>query len=77
MFERVLPKIENPRSFIYSKLGIAYRNITKDIDYSKAIDYLTLATAASASEENVVDYTDLINKLKFRSNYNGVVLTKK
>ena len=77
LFERVLPKIENPRSFIYSKLGIAYRNITKDNDYSKAIDYLTLATAASASEENVVDYTDLINKLKFRSNYNGVVLTKK
>ena len=39
--------------------------------------WLTLATAASATEENVVDYTDLINKLKFRSNYNGVVLTKK
>ena len=77
LFERVLPKIENPRSFIYSKLGIAYRNITKDNDYSKAIDYLTLATAASSSEEDVRDYTDLINKLKFRTNYNGVVLTKK
>ena len=77
LFERVLSKIENPRSFIYSKLGIAYRNITKDNDYSKAIDYLTLATAASSSEEDVRDYTDLINKLKFRTNYNGVVLTKK
>ena len=77
LFERVLSKIENPRSFIYGKLGIAYRNITRDNDYSRAIDYLTLATAASATEENVVDYTDLINKLKFRSNYNGVVLTKK
>ena len=62
----VLPKIENPRSFIYSKLGIAYRNITKDNDYSKAIDYLTLATAASSSEEDVRDYTDLINKLKYK-----------
>ena len=77
LFERVLSKIENPRSFIYSKLGIAYRNITKDNDYSKAIDYLTLATAASSTEEDVRDYTDLINKLKFRTNYNGVVLTKK
>ena len=77
LYERVLSKIENPRSFIYGKLGIAYRNITRDNDYSRAIDYLTLATAASATEENVVDYTDLINKLKFRSNYNGVVLTKK
>ena len=77
LFERVLSKIENPRSFIYSKLGIAYRNITKDNDYSKAIDYLTLATAASSTEEDVKDYTDLINKLKFRTNYNGVVLTKK
>lgn len=77
LFERVLSKIENPRSFIYSKLGIAYRNITKDNDYSKAIDYLTLATAASSNEEDVKDYTDLINKLKFRTNYNGVVLTKK
>ena len=77
LFERVLSKIENPRSFIYSKLGIAYRNITKDNDYSRAIDYLTLATAASSTEEDVRDYTDLINKLKFRTNYNGVVLTKK
>ena len=77
LFQSVLPKLENPRSFIYGKLGIAYRNITRDGDYSKAIDYLTLATAASASEEEVRDYTDLINRLKFRTNYNGVVLTKK
>ena len=61
---------------MYGKLGIAYRNITRDGDYSKAIDYLTLATAAFQSEE-VRDYTDLINRLKFRTNYNGVVLTKK
>lgn len=77
LFQSVLPKLENPRSFIYGKLGIAYRNITRDGDYSKAIDYLTLATAASQSEEEVRDYTDLINRLKFRTNYNGVVLTKK
>lgn len=32
-------KLENPRSFIYGKLGIAYRNITRDGDYSKAIDF--------------------------------------
>ena len=48
----------------------------KGRQYEEAIDYLTLATAASASEE-VRDYTDLINRLKFRTNYNGVVLTKK
>lgn len=77
LFQSVLPKLDNPRSFIYGKLGIAYRNITRDGDYSKAIDYLTLATAVSASEEEVRDYTDLINRLKFRTNYNGVVLTKK
>ena len=77
LYQAVLPKLENPRSFIYAKLGLAYRNTTYDGDYSKAIDYLTLATAASASEEDVNDYTDLINRLKFRTNYNGVVLTKK
>ena len=49
----------------------------KGRQYEEAIDYLTLATAASASEEEVRDYTDLINRLKFRTNYNGVVLTKK
>lgn len=77
LFQSVLPKIENPRSFIYSKLGLAYRNTTYDGDYSKVIDYLTMATAVSAGEEEVKDYTDLINRLKFRTNYNGVVLTKK
>lgn len=49
----------------------------KGRQYEEAIDYLTLATAASQSEEEVRDYTDLINRLKFRTNYNGVVLTKK
>lgn len=77
LYQSVLPKLDKPKSFIYAKLGMAYRNTTYDGDYSKAIDYLTMATAVSAEEEEVRDYTDLINKLKFKTNYNGVVLTKK
>lgn len=77
LFESVLPKLENPRSFIYAKLGFAYRNTTYDGYYSRTIDYLTMAMAASATEEEVRDYNDVINKYKYRTNYNGVVLTKK
>lgn len=77
LYQTVLPKIEEPRSFIYAKLGFAYQKTTYDRDYSKAIDYLTLAQEQSKKEDVVRDYSKLIEELKTKSKYNGKVLTKK
>lgn len=77
LYQTVLPKIEEPRSFIYAKLGFAYQKTTYDGDYSKAIDYLTLAQEQSKKEDVVRDYSKLIEELKTKSKYNGKVLTKK
>ncbi len=75
--EGILPKLDTPKSFIYARLGISYYKTTYDGDYSKAIDYLTLASAQSAYEDEYSDYSDLINKLKSKSKYNGKVFEKK
>lgn len=71
-YESVLPKLETPKSFIYAKLGMAYYKTTYDNDYCEAIDYLTLATAQSSSEDGKYDYTELVSRLKERSGYNGL-----
>lgn len=72
LYQSVLPKIETPRSFIFARLGDCYRKTTYDGDYSKAIDYYTMAMAQSSREAEPVDYTSLIADLKQKSNYDGV-----
>ena len=77
LLQSVLPKLEEPRSFIYAKLGFSYQKTTYDGDYSKAIDYLILAQEQSKKEAEVRDYSKVIEELKSKSKYNGKVLTKK
>lgn len=72
LYQSVLPKIETPRSFIFARLGDCYRKTTYDGDYSKAIDYYTMAMAQSSREALPLDYTSLIADLKKKSNYDGV-----
>lgn len=68
-YEELLPRMAKPKSFIYSRLGYAYK---KQDNYEKAIDYLTMATVQSASEPQVLDYTAMISGLRDKSGYNGV-----
>lgn len=71
LYQSVMPKLEKPRSFIFARLGNCYRQTTYDGDFSKAIDYYTMAMAQSAEEDVPLDFTDLINGLKVKSKYNG------
>ena len=72
LYQSVMPKLEKPRSFIFARLGNCYKQTTYDGDYSKAIDYYTMAMAQSSEEDKPLDFTSLINDLKSKSKYNGV-----
>lgn len=72
LYQSVLPKLETPRSFIFARLGNCYRQTTFDGDYSKAIDYYTMAMAQSSGEDKPLDFTATISSLKSKCNYNGV-----
>lgn len=71
LYQSVMPKLEKPRSFIFARLANCYRQTTYDGDFSKAIDYYTMAMAQSAEEVEPLDFTDLITSLKSKSKYNG------
>ena len=58
---QLLQLFDNPRSIVYSKLGLAYM---KKWQTSLAIDYLTIATDLSKKENLDFDFSDLIAKLK-------------
>ena len=75
LYQSVLPKLESPRAYIYKNLGFLYQKTSYDGDYSKAIDYLTMAMEQSKSESEEYDFTEIIEDLKKKSNYNGVVLS--
>jgi hypothetical protein len=75
LFQSVLPKLEKPKSFVYSKLGFAYMKTTYDGDYSKAIDYLTMASVTKDSSSVDIDYGKVIRDLKAKCNYNGHVIS--
>ena len=75
LFQSVLPKLEKPKSFVYSKLGFAYMKTTYDGDYSKAIDYLTMASVTRDSSSVDIDYGKVIRDLKAKCNYNGHVIS--
>ena len=72
LYQSVMPKLEKPRSFIFARLGNCYRQTTYDGDFSKAIDYYTMAMAQSSEEDEPLDFTSVINDLKAKSKYNGV-----
>ncbi len=74
LFQSILPKLENPKAFIYSKLGFAYMKTTYDGDYSKAIDYLTMASVTKDSSSVDIDYGKVIRDLKAKCSYNGQVI---
>ncbi len=74
LFQSVLPKLENPKAFIYSKLGFAYMKTTYDGDYSKAIDYLTMASITKDSSSVDIDYGKVIRDLKAKCKYDGQVI---
>ena len=72
LYQSVMPKLEKPRSFILARLGNCYRQTTYDGDYSRAIDYYTMAMAQSSEEDEPLDFSALISDLKSKSKYNGV-----
>lgn len=72
LYQSVMPKLEKPRSFIFARLGNCYKQTTYDGDYSKAIDYYTMAMTQSSEEDEPLDFTSVINDLKSKSKYNGV-----
>lgn len=58
---QLLQLFDEPRSVVYSKLGLAYM---KKWQIPLAIDYLTVATALAKKEKVDFDYSDLIARLK-------------
>ena len=54
-------KIETPKIFVYTKLGLAYM---KKGDKDKAIEYLTVVTELNKQEKGNFDFTGLIDKLR-------------
>lgn len=72
LYQSVMPKLEKPRSFIFARLGNCYRKTTYDGDFSKAIDYYTMAMAQSSEEAEPMDFTSVISELKAKGKYNGV-----
>lgn len=58
---QLLQLFDEPRSVVYSKLGLAYM---KKWQIPLAIDYLTIATALAKKEKVDFDFSDLIAKLK-------------
>ncbi len=72
LYESILPITKRPRSFIYSQLGMSYYETAKDTDFADAIDYLTLANAACREEKSKYGFSDLVERLKVRSGYNGI-----
>lgn len=73
LYETVLSKLDEPREYIYAHLGLAYYRTSNNNDFSRAIDYLTLATLQNSNEEaSRYDYTELIDRLKRNSGYDGI-----
>lgn len=72
LYESILPRFREVRAFAYAQLGLSYYKTAIDNDYSKAIDYLTLANIQGELEGSDYDYSTLISKLKRRSGYDGV-----
>lgn len=62
LYFKLLPVFSKPSSFIYSRLGISLLKIGKR---QKAVDYLILATYMAKKEEKTIDYTGLIDKIRF------------
>ena len=62
MYLDVLPIFSNPSAFIYSRIGLSLLRIGKKID---AVDYLLMATYMFRKEEKEVDYTELIDNIRF------------
>ncbi len=58
---QLLQIFANPKSIIYSKLGLAYM---KKRQIPLAIDYLTIATNLAKKENSIFDFTELIADLK-------------
>ena len=58
----ILPIFSRPSSFIYSRLGLS---LFKSGKKKQAIDYLLMANYMAKKEERDVDYTELINTLRF------------
>ena len=64
LYFELLTVFSKPSSFIYSRTGMSLYKLGKK---KQAIDYLLMANYMAKKEERDVDYTDLINKLRFGS----------
>lgn len=72
-FEQFISGRGIPRSFIYAKLGLAYRALGTNDGYRNAIDCLTVATHRSKNYyEGDFDFTRIVNELKGICGYNGI-----
>ena len=58
---QVLQFFDNPKAFVYAKLGLAYM---KNMQIPLAIDYLTIANDLAKKENVDLDFIDLIAQLK-------------
>lgn len=66
-YTQLLHIFNNPKSNIYTKLGLAYLRTNNK---SAAIDYLTIATEKSKEDGNGFDFTELLYSLKGMSDSN-------
>lgn len=72
-FEKFVSGRGTPKSFIYAKLGLAYRALGTNEGYKKAIDCLTIATSRSNNYyDGDFDFTRMVSDLKDICGYNGI-----
>lgn len=69
VYESILPKLDEPRPFIYERLGYCYYQTAQDNDFTKAINYLSLANSIGVEGDSL---DSIINGLKRDSLYDGI-----
>lgn len=74
LYQNVLPKIENPKGFIFGNLGFCYEKTTYDGDYSKAFDYYLMGLNNTENAVEAERYQKGLDRIRKKSNYNGRVL---
>ncbi len=75
LYQLALTKLNAPNGYLFARLGLAYEKTTYDGDYSKALDYMSMAYYLTTGDEEkwrdrrLSDLNRIKNKAK---NYSGV-----
>ncbi len=72
LYQTVLPKMQEPKSFVYLYLGLSYYKANQAGDWERAIDYLTMATMQAKNNNEYCDCSVLLGRLKAKTGYNGI-----